>query len=338
MFSFVDAMSSISVAVILWYGSGLVRREIVAFGTLVAFIQYIHRFFVPLREFSQKYTTIQSAMAAAERILQLLDVPPAPSPAVAAPIPKPAGLIEFRNVWFGYKQAVPVLKGISFRIEPGERVALVGRTGSGKTTIIKLLTRLYEVNDGTIAVDGLDVKEWDLNRLRGRIATVLQDVFLFSGSVARNIQLGNPNIRQEDLERAAKSVHAHPFIAKLRGGYQAELRERGSNLSQGQKQLLSLARALAFNPNILVLDEATSSVDPETEILIQDALERLMEGRTCLIIAHRLSTIRKADRIIVLHHGEVREIGTHDELLAQRGIYHRLYLLQYGRPQIMLED
>jgi ATP-binding cassette subfamily B protein len=332
MFSFVDAVSSISVAIILWYGAGLVRKEIVAFGTLVAFIQYIHRFFVPLRDFSQKYSTIQSAMAAAERIFQLLDTPRAPRPAIPAPVPKPSGLVEFQDVRFEYKKGDPVLRGVSFRLEPGERVALVGRTGSGKTTTIKLLSRFYDVDSGSIRVDGLDVRDWDLAALRSRIGTVLQDVFLFSGDVIQNIRLGNSCISSNEVESAARGVHAHPFIVRLQGEYHAVLRERGSNLSQGQKQLLSLARALAFQPRILVLDEATSSVDPETELLIQDALDRLMKGRTSLIIAHRLSTIQKVDRIIVLHHGEVKEIGTHNELLAKRGIYRRLYLLQYGKP------
>lgn len=331
MFSFVDAMSSVTIGIILWYGSGLVRKETVAFGTLMAFIQYIHRFFVPLRDFSQKYTTIQSALAAAERIFQILDVPGEPRPSVPIRVPGASGSIEFQDVWFEYKREEPVLKGVSFRVEPGERVALVGRTGSGKTTTIKLLTRLYDVQSGSVRLDGVDVKNWDPQALRRLVGTVLQDVFLFSGDITRNIRLGNSAITDEEIESAARSVHAHPFIVRMPGGYHAELRERGANLSQGQKQLLSLARALAFQPRILVLDEATSSVDPETELLIQDALDHLIEGRTCLIIAHRLSTIQKVDRIIVLHHGEIREMGTHEELLAKRGFYHRLYLLQYGK-------
>jgi len=294
-----------------------------------AFIQYINQFFVPIRDFSAKYAVMQSSMTAAERIFALLDEELEPAPVVTMSPPAPRGEIVFDRVWFAYRGEDWVLRDVSFRIAPGERVAIVGATGSGKTTIIKLLDRLYDVQRGRILVDRLDVREWDLHALRRRTAVVLQDVFLFNGTVADNVTLGRPDIPRERIEAAARHVNADGFIRRM-GGYDAEVRERGSNLSGGQRQLLAFARALAHDPTVLILDEATSSVDPETEWLIQDALEKLLAGRTAVVIAHRLSTIESADRILVVHKHELREVGTHAELLARGGIYARLYRLQYA--------
>jgi ABC-type multidrug transport system fused ATPase/permease subunit len=275
---------------------------------------------------------MQSAMTAAERIFGLLDLESEPAPAVPRTPAVVRGAIEFDHVWFAYRAEEWVLRDVSFTISPGEHVALVGATGSGKTTIIKLLDRLYDVQRGAIRVDGIDVREWDPQRLRRRIAVVLQDVFLRQGSVEENLTLGDPEIDRGLVERSARHVNAERFILGI-GGYEAPLRERGSNLSTGQRQLVAFARALAHGPSVLVLDEATSSVDPETEALIQDALAKLLEGRTAVIIAHRLSTIEHADRILVMHKGELRERGTHAELLARGGLYARLYALQYAPAQ-----
>jgi ATP-binding cassette, subfamily B, multidrug efflux pump len=328
LFSMVEAVSTVSVAVMLCRAAGL-QPGALEVGTVWAFIQYINQFFVPIRDFSAKYAVMQSSMTAAERIFALLDEPVEPSPAVPAPPPPPRGEIVFDRVWFAYRGEDWVLRDVSFRIEPGERVAIVGATGSGKTTIIKLLDRLYDVQRGRILVDGVEAREWDLHALRRRTAVVLQDVFLFNGSVADNITLGRRDIPRERIEVAARHVNADGFIRRM-GGYDAEVRERGSNLSGGQRQLLAFARALAHDPTILILDEATSSVDPETEWLVQDALEKLLAGRTAVVIAHRLSTIESADRILVVHKHELREEGTHAELLARGGIYARLYRLQYA--------
>jgi ATP-binding cassette, subfamily B, multidrug efflux pump len=331
LFSVVEAASSLSIALMLWYGAGQIGKGTVALGTLVAFVEYLQKFFVPLREFSTKYTTMQSAMTAVERVFQLLDTPVTiASPAEPYQPARVRGRITFDHVWFAYKGEDWVLRDVSFAIEPGEKIALVGATGAGKTTISKLLNRFYDVQRGAISVDGVDVRQWAVQTLRRRIGVVLQDVFLFVGDVATNITLGRDDISQSELERAACYVNADRFIRQLPRGYAEQLRERGSNLSAGQRQLLSFARALAYNPTILILDEATSSVDPETELLIQDALTKLMAGRTTLVIAHRLSTIQNADRILVMHKGQVREVGTHQELIEQRGIYWRLYRLQYG--------
>jgi ATP-binding cassette subfamily B protein len=333
LFSVVEASSSICIALMLWYGAGQIGKGVVALGTLVAFIDYLQKFFVPLREFSTKYTTMQSAMTAVERVFQLLDTEvTVSSPATPQPVARVQGRITFDHVWFAYKGDDWVLRDVSFTVEPGEKIAIVGATGAGKTTISKLLNRVYDVQRGHILIDGVDVREWDLSQLRRHIGVVLQDVFLFAGDVATNITLGRTDISQAQLEQAARYVNADRFIAQLPRGYAEQLRERGSNLSAGQRQLLSFARALAYNPAILVLDEATSSVDPETEALIQDALAKLMVNRTNLIIAHRLSTIQNADRILVMHKGQVREVGTHQELLQQRGVYWRLYRLQYDQP------
>ena len=338
LFSLVEAVSSISIALTVWYASGRIVAGVIAFGTLVAFVEYLQKFFIPIRDFSTKYAVMQSAMAAAERVFQLLDTP-APSDASRryAP-PLVAGRVEFDSVWFSYKRSKDgdvapedwVLRDVSFSVAAGETVAIVGATGSGKTTLIKLLAGFYDVQRGTIQIDGVDVREWQLERLRRSVGIVLQDVMLFSGDVAANITLGRNEIDRARLEAAARAVHAHDFISELPSGYAERVRERGNNFSTGQRQLLSFARALAHDPAILVLDEATSSVDPETEGLIQDALETLLEGRTAILIAHRLSTIERADRILVLHRGEVRESGTHAELLARGGIYAKLYRLQFG--------
>ena len=335
LYSMVEAAGSVSVALLLWYGGGEVLHGVIGIGTVVAFKEYLHRFFVPLRDFSQKYAVMQSAMSSAERIFQLLDTPVTIESPKNAVVPKPfRGEVVFDRVWFHYKAGDPVLKGVSFRIEPGEKIAVVGATGSGKTTIIKLLNRFYDIQKGSIKVGGVDVRDWDLQALRRHIGVVLQDVFLFSGDIRTNLALGDRSVPLERIEEAARCANADRFIRPLPEGFGAHVRERGSNFSAGQRQLLSLARVLVFQPEILVMDEATSSVDTETEALIQDAMERVMRDRTCLLIAHRLSTIRNADRIIVLHHGEVREIGSHAELMERRGIYRRLYQLQYEREEL----
>jgi len=331
LFSIVEAVSSIAIAVIIWFGGYEILAGVLAFGTLVAFIEYMQRFFVPIRDFSTKYAVMQSAMSSAERIFELLDQPvPIASPAAPRTPAAPRGRIEFERVWFAYRGEDWVLRDVSFRIEPGEKIALVGPTGSGKTTIIKLLNRTYDVAQGRVLVDGIDVREWDLAALRRHIGVVLQDVFLFSGSVTTNLTLDRAAVSREAAIAAAVTVHADPFIRRLPRGYDEPVRERGNNLSVGQRQLLSFARALAYRPTILVLDEATSSVDTDTEVLIQDALRQLLTGRTALVVAHRLSTIEHADRILVLHAGELRESGSHAELLAHRGLYYRLYQLQYA--------
>src|SRR5215510_14912768 len=337
LFSMVEAVSSLSIALMLWYGAGQIGKGTVALGTLVAFVEYLQKFFVPLREFSTKYTTMQSAMTAVERVFQLLDSPVT----IASPVEPqhPAqvqGRITFDHVWFAYKGEDWVLRDVSFTVEPGEKIALVGATGAGKTTISKLLNRFYDVQRGAILVDGVDVRQWDVQTLRRHIGVVLQDVFLFVGDVATNVSLGRDEISQAEVERAARYVNADRFIQRLPRGYTEHLRERGSNLSAGQRQLLSFARALAYDPTILILDEATSSVDPETELLVQDALTKLMAGRTTLVIAHRLSTIQNADRILVMHKGQLREMGTHQELIERQGIYWRLYRLQYeSHPPVL---
>jgi ATP-binding cassette subfamily B multidrug efflux pump len=339
LYSMVEAAGSVSVGMLLWYGGGEVLHGALGIGTLVAFKEYLHRFFVPLRDFSQKYAVMQSAMASAERIFQLLDTSVDIRTPAKARVPKPfRGEVVFDNVWFRYKPDTPVLKGVSFRIHPGERVAVVGATGSGKTTTIKLLNRSYDIERGAIKVSGIDVRHWEVRALRRRIGVVLQDVFLFSGDVRANLALGDPTIPLETIEAAARIANADAFIRRLPDGYSAHVRERGSNFSAGQRQLLALARVLVYQPEILVMDEATSSIDSETEALIQDALEKVMRKRTCLLIAHRLSTIRNADRIIVLHHGEVREVGSHAELMERGGIYHRLYQLQYEREELELAE
>jgi len=333
LFSLVEAVSTVSIAVMLWEGGRLRAEHVVEIGTVVAFIQYIQQLFVPIRDFSAKYAVLQSSMTAAERLFALLDLEMEPTPAEPRVPVRFQGEIVFDHVWFAYRDEDWVLRDVSFRIAAGEQVALVGATGSGKTTIIKLLDRLYDVTRGRVLVDGIDVRDWDPTALRRRIAVVLQDVFLFSGTIADNITLGRPEVSRAAVEAAATHVNADGFVRRM-GGYDASLRERGSNLSGGQRQLLAFARALAHDPGILVLDEATASIDRETEWLIQDALAKLLEGRTALVIAHRLSTIENADRILVMHKGELREEGTHAALLARGGIYARLHRLQSASERV----
>ena len=325
-----ELVGSVTLAGIVWFGGWGILRGIVTFGTLVAFIEYATRFFRPVQELSQRYTVMQSAMAAAERIFDLLDTEVTiVSPPDARRIKgRLRGEIVFDDVTFAYRDK-PVLHDVSFRIRPGERTAVVGWTGSGKSTLIRLLVRLYDIDSGRILVDGIDVRDYDLQDLRRAIGVVQQDHFLFAGSVGANISLGDPRVSARQVREAARAVHADRFIEKLPGGYDEEVRERGSNFSVGEKQLLSFARALAFDPAVLVLDEATASVDPQTERQIQDALACLLRDRTSIIIAHRLATIQGADRILVLHRGRLREQGTHDELVERRdGIYRTLYRLQ----------
>ncbi|PWB79124.1 MAG: antibiotic ABC transporter ATP-binding protein, partial [Candidatus Methylomirabilota bacterium] len=329
-FPSIELFSAISVGLVLWAGGGMILDGRVLPGVVVAFVQYVHRLFAPIRDLAEKYNILQAAMASSERVFKLLDVQESlVEPALPThPVPL-RGEIEFRDVWLSYTAGEPILKEISFRVAPGEKVALVGATGAGKTSIISALCRFYDVERGSIRIDGIDVREWDKRSLRRQMGLVLQDVFLFSGDIARNISLGDAAISGERIAEAAQRVHAHDFIERLPGGFQAVVEERGSTLSQGERQLLSFARALAFDRPILILDEATSSVDTATELLIQDALKTLLLGRTALIIAHRLSTIQFVDRIIVLHKGRIREEGTHQELLAYGGLYSRLYELQY---------
>jgi ATP-binding cassette subfamily B protein len=335
-FPLVDLIGAVGIAAVIWYGGWLItgsapESAAVTLGTLVAFIQYSQLLFMPIRDLSDKYNVLQAAVVASHRIFKTLDLPLAiASPEQPKKQGRAEGRIEFRNVWFAYLDQEWVLRDVSFTVEPGQSVAFVGHTGAGKTTITNLLMRFYDVQQGRILLDGVDVRDWDLQSLRENFAVVLQDVFLFSGTVEGNIRLGHSEITDERIRWAAREVQAEPFIERLPEGYASEVKERGAGLSVGQKQLISFARALAFDPALLILDEATSSIDTETEQLIQQAIEKVMQRRTSLLIAHRLSTIQRASRIIVLHHGELREIGTHQELLAQRGLYWRLYKLQYA--------
>jgi ATP-binding cassette subfamily B protein len=350
-----------------------VTQSVMTIGVLVAFMQYAQRFFRPIQDLSEKYNILQGAMAAGERVFKLLDTKVEITSPVITKKATGAGQIEFDHVWFAYnargakhaeakigetKTAEPpprepksgepkvpadeavseapdwVLRDVTFTLEPGQTIAVVGHTGAGKTTLISLLMRFYDVQRGAIRIDGVDIRDMNLDELRGRIGVVLQDPFLFTGTVAGNIRLGTARIQDADVEQAAEDVNLADFIRTLPGGFQEEVRERGSTLSTGQKQLISFARALAHDPKILILDEATSSVDTETEFRVRDALNRMVEGRTSLVIAHRLSTIQRADKIIVMHKGQVREMGTHQELLARRGIYYKLYQLQYKDQEL----
>src|SRR2546428_189879 len=362
----VEILSATAIACVIWFGGSNVIHNVTTIGILAAFIQYAQRFFRPIQDFSEKYNILQSAMASSERIFKLLDTPvEITSPAVTKSAEGP-GRIEFDHVWFAYRSshatnggrasspgvatnilltggdARPpqasepdwVLRNVSFAIEPGETVAIVGHTGAGKTTIISLLMRFYDVQKGAIKIDGVDIKEMDLAELRRRFGVVLQDPFLFTGTIAGNIRLGTAWIEDSGVSQAAEDVNLADFVRSLPGGFEEEVRERGSTLSTGQKQLISFARALAHDPRILILDEATSSVDTETEFRVRDALNRMVEGRTSIIIAHRLSTVQRADKIIVMHKGQVREMGTHQQLLAQRGIDYKLYQLQYKDQEV----
>jgi ATP-binding cassette subfamily B protein len=333
----VDFIGAIGIAVVIWFGGYQILTGIssngqaLTIGVLIAFVQFSQLLFQPIRDLSDKFNILQAAIVASHRIFVLLDLPVAiKTPAEPKKFGRARGHIEFQNVWFAYKKDDWILKDISFTVEPGQAVALVGHTGSGKTTITNLLMRFYDVQKGRVLLDGVDVKDWDLQSLRENFAVVLQDVFLFNDTIENNIRLGNKNIADDKIAWAAHEVRASEFIEKLPESYQAQLKERGAGLSVGQKQLISFARALAFDPAILVLDEATSSIDTETEQLIQQAVNRVMQERTSIVVAHRLSTIQRCDRIIVLHHGEIREMGSHHELLKLKGLYWRLYQLQYA--------
>jgi len=345
LFSVVEVAQNLTIAIILGYGYGLA-----AIGTFYLFIDYMRRFFMPLRDLSAKYSVMQSSMAGAERIFELLDTEPAVvdrpgSVDPGRPAPDQRGAVLFEDVWFAYNSHSEggseseewVLQDLNFHVEPGEKIAFVGATGAGKTSLIKLLTRLYEPQRGRILLDGRELAGLPQSEIRRQVATVLQDVFLFSGTIEENIALGREDISAAQVESAARTVEAHTFIERLPDGYQTELRERGANLSVGQRQLLSFARAVAHGADILVLDEATSSIDTETEVLIQRGVHNLMQGRTAIAIAHRLSTVQDMDRIYVLHKGRIQESGTHDELLALEGFYYRLYRLQYRTEQVRIQ-
>ncbi|MTI48601.1 ABC transporter ATP-binding protein [Sporosalibacterium faouarense] len=326
----IEIIRSVGIALIIWYGGGRVLMGAVEFGVLYAFINYLQEFFRPIMELTQKYNILQAAMASSERIFKILDTKP-DIKTVEKPksLKKIKGKIEFKNVWFAYEKENWVLRDVSFTINPGESVALVGATGAGKSSIINLINRFYDIQKGEILIDGKNIKEIDKYELRKHIGIVLQDVFLFTGNIRDNIRLNNENIDQDKVEEVAKYVNAHKFISKLPSKYDEPVMERGSTLSSGQRQLLAFARSLAFDPDILVLDEATSNIDTETEVLIQDALLKLIQNRTSIAIAHRLSTIQHSDKIIVLHKGKIREMGNHQELLDKGGIYYDLYRLQY---------
>lgn len=327
----IEIIRSLGIALIVYYGGRKVIGNQIPFGVLYAFIDYIQRFFEPILDLTEKYNILQSAMASSERIFMILDTPEdIKNPIEPKHSKKFKGKIEFKNVWFAYNDEDWVLKDVSFTIEPGKTVAFVGATGAGKSSIINLITRFYDIQKGEILIDGINIIDFDKYELRKKIGVVLQDVFLFTGTIKDNIRLNNNNISDEEIVEVAKYVNAHHFISKLPHQYDEPVMERGSTLSTGERQLLSFARTLAFNPDILILDEATSSIDTDTELLIQDALQKLIEGRTTIAVAHRLSTIQHANKIIVLHKGKIKEMGNHQELLNAEGMYYDLYRLQYS--------
>jgi ATP-binding cassette subfamily B protein len=355
----IEILSSIAIALVIWLGGRGVMRNAVSIGVLVAFMQYAQRFFRPIQDLSEKYNILQAAMAASERVFKLIDTQPeivSPAEPQTLPASGARGRVEFRDVWFTYQRVTPeqaaliadadaaalgtmhdvewILRGVSFSIEAGETAAIVGHTGAGKTTIISLMMRFYDVQHGAVLVDGIDVRQHDLKLLRQHFGVVLQDPFLFSGTIGENIRLGSP-ITQERIERAADEVNLRDYIESLPKRFDEELKERGAGLSTGQKQLINFARALAHDPRILILDEATSSVDTDTELRVRSALERMVAGRTSVIIAHRLSTVQRADAILVMHKGQLRERGPHQQLLQQRGLYWKLYQLQYRDQEAM---
>ncbi len=341
LYAVVETLSSIAVAGIIWFGAGQTLQGLVTLGVLVAFIEYVQKFFVPIRELSQKYTLIQSAMAAAERLFQILDTrDTTPIAATAKPISELRDAIRFENVSFSYDGETPILRDVSFTVRRGEKVAIVGHTGAGKTTITSLLTRLYDVDEGRITIDGTDIRDFDLRDLRRLFALVLQDVFLFSGDLRRNIALRADEIPDGRSDQAARTVGLDRVLARHKDGLDQEVKERGANLSAGERQLVAFARALAHRPEILVLDEATANVDTETEAVVQKAVDCLVDRQTSVVIAHRLSTVQRVDRIVVMHHGEVAEVGSHAELMAAGGLYRTLVRLQYHelrRPGVSAE-
>ena len=327
----VEVISSLAMALVIWYGGGRALMGQVTFGILLAFVQYVRQFFRPIQGLSQKFNTLQSALASSERIFGVLDTPNRiKDPEHPKSIEHVDGHIKFENVTFGYNKEETILNDVSFEVKPGGTLAIVGATGAGKSTIINLLMRFYDINEGSITLDGIDIRQLKVNDLRSNFGLVLQDNALFSGSIIENITLGNPDISEEEVKKTARSIEAHRFIERLPGGYYFELSERGASLSMGQRQLICFIRAMVYNPDILILDEATSSVDSETEEIVNKACDKLMKGRTSIAIAHRLSTIQNADNILVMHKGQIREQGTHNELLTiEDGIYRKLYELQY---------
>ncbi len=325
----IELMTTLAVALVLWHGGKGILAGTTTFGSFIAFWYLVRKFFEPIQELAEKYNILQSAMASSERIFAILDAPIAPEPETPITPAKIQGAIQFENVSFSYDGVTPVLKDVSFEVKPGETVALVGYTGAGKTSVLSLLLRLYELKKGRILVDGVDVRDWDPRQLRRHFGMVFQDVFLFSGTVEENVGLGR-GIPREKLDEAAELVNADRVLGRLPDRWEQTLHERGASISSGERQLLSFARALAGDPSVLILDEATANIDAETEGLIQDALERILVKRTSIVVAHRLSTVRKADRILVFHKGELREEGSHDELVEKKGIYEKLHRLQFA--------